>query len=102
MADYKRKGQRRGSDRGDSRGDSRGPKRFGGRDSGRRPPGYDRKESRGFDRRDSDRKEMTSVTCESCKKRCEVPFKPSGDKPVFCKECFMKKKDSESESSEEF
>ena len=53
----------------------------------------------GFDRRP---REMHKATCAECKQECEVPFKPSGDKPVFCKECFMKKKDSESESSEEF
>ena len=55
----------------------------------------------GFDRRP---REMHKATCAECKQECEVPFKPSGDKPVYCKECFMKKKDSESgsESSEEF
>ena len=49
-------------------------------------------------------REMHKATCAECKQECEVPFKPSGDKPVYCKECFMKKKDSESgsESSEDF
>jgi CxxC-x17-CxxC domain-containing protein len=46
-------------------------------------------------------REMHKTTCDECKKDCEVPFKPSGDKPVYCKECFMNKKDSEAESSEE-
>ena len=53
----------------------------------------------GFDRRP---REMHKATCAECKQECEVPFKPSGDKPVFCKECFMKKKDSESGSNEDF
>jgi CxxC-x17-CxxC domain-containing protein len=32
--------------------------------------------------------EMFSATCASCSKTCEVPFKPNGKKPVYCKECF--------------
>ncbi len=28
--------------------------------------------------------------CATCKKECEVPFKPNGKKPVLCKECFQK------------
>ncbi|MFA6095746.1 MAG: CxxC-x17-CxxC domain-containing protein [Candidatus Paceibacterota bacterium] len=32
--------------------------------------------------------EMFSATCASCGKTCEVPFKPNGKKPVYCKECF--------------
>ena len=39
-------------------------------------------------------REMHKTTCSECKKECEVPFKPSGDRPVFCKECFSKRKDS--------
>ena len=30
--------------------------------------------------------------CADCKKGCEVPFKPSGERPVYCKECFSKRK----------
>ena len=32
--------------------------------------------------------EMTSVICDSCGTKCEVPFKPTSDKPIYCKECF--------------
>ena len=39
-------------------------------------------------------REMHKATCADCKKECEVPFKPSGDRPVYCKECFSKRKDS--------
>jgi len=53
-----------------------GERRFGG-------------ESRGFDRGP---REMHKAVCAECKKECEVPFKPSGDRPVFCKECFAKKR----------
>ena len=34
----------------------------------------------------------TRVTCADCNKECEIPFKPSGDRPVYCKECFSKRK----------
>jgi CxxC-x17-CxxC domain-containing protein len=31
---------------------------------------------------------MHAATCANCGKACEVPFKPAGDKPVYCKDCF--------------
>ena len=43
-------------------------------------------------RRDFGPREMHKATCAECGNECEVPFKPSGDKPVYCKECYMKKK----------
>ena len=60
----------------------------GRRDSGRRSKSYgrDRRDSRG--RRDL---EMTKVICSSCGKECEVPFKPTSSKPVYCDDCFAKK-----------
>ena len=39
-------------------------------------------------------REMHKTTCAECQKECEVPFKPSGDRPVYCKECFAKRKSS--------
>ena len=38
------------------------------------------------------RREMHKATCAECKKECDVPFKPSGDRPVYCKECYSKRK----------
>ena len=38
--------------------------------------------------RDSGPREMTKVTCSDCGKECEVPFKPTSSKPVFCSDCF--------------
>lgn len=32
--------------------------------------------------------EMHQATCVRCKKFCEVPFKPNGKKPVYCRDCF--------------
>lgn len=37
-------------------------------------------------------REMHKATCSECGKECEVPFKPVEGKPVYCKECYMKKK----------
>jgi CxxC-x17-CxxC domain-containing protein len=37
-------------------------------------------------------REMHKATCAECGKECEVPFKPAEDRPVYCKECFRKKK----------
>ncbi|SFM40817.1 CxxC-x17-CxxC domain-containing protein [Methanolobus profundi] len=35
-------------------------------------------------------REMHKTTCSDCKQETEVPFKPSGDRPVYCRECFQK------------
>ncbi len=35
---------------------------------------------------------LHKAICADCNKGCEVPFKPSGDRPVYCKECFSKRK----------
>lgn len=45
----------------------------------------------GDDRRgggDRPPQEMHQATCSDCGKACEVPFRPSGDRPVFCRDCF--------------
>ena len=39
-------------------------------------------------------REMHKATCADCKQECEVRFKPSGDRPVYCKACFSKRKES--------
>jgi CxxC-x17-CxxC domain-containing protein len=33
-------------------------------------------------------RQMTQVTCSNCGKPAEVPFVPSGDRPVYCSDCF--------------
>ena len=35
---------------------------------------------------------MHKAVCDECHKECEVPFRPSGDKPILCNECFSSKK----------
>lgn len=34
-------------------------------------------------------REMHDVVCARCGKQTQVPFKPSGDKPVYCKDCYQ-------------
>ncbi len=55
-----------------------------------------------FNRRDENRErsEMHRAVCDKCGKNCEVPFKPSSDKPIFCDDCFREKNRSDSNSSE--
>jgi CxxC-x17-CxxC domain-containing protein len=33
-------------------------------------------------------REMFSATCSSCGREAQVPFKPTGSKPVYCSDCF--------------
>jgi len=33
-------------------------------------------------------REMFPAVCASCGKETTVPFRPSGEKPVYCRECF--------------
>jgi CxxC-x17-CxxC domain-containing protein len=35
-------------------------------------------------------REMFSATCSTCGQEAQVPFQPSGDKPVYCSTCFEK------------
>ena len=60
---------------------SRGGSRFGG----------------GGSRFGSDRGPVTmhKATCSECNKACEVPFRPSGDKPIYCNDCFSAKRGGE-------
>lgn len=34
-------------------------------------------------------REMFSVVCSDCGTETSVPFKPSSDKPVYCKDCYQ-------------
>lgn len=33
-------------------------------------------------------REMHSATCAACGAETQVPFRPSGDRPVYCRDCF--------------
>lgn len=66
-----------GGDKGGFKGGERGGDR-GGRSFTPRPQG-----------------DLFPATCSTCHKPCEVPFKPSSDKPVYCSACFGKKNQDE-------
>jgi CxxC-x17-CxxC domain-containing protein len=36
---------------------------------------------------------MHKAVCSKCHKDCEVPFRPSSDKPVYCNDCFSSKRE---------
>jgi len=61
----------------------------------RRGGGFNRRDQgrSGFNRggRGGDRPAMHQAVCDACHKNCEVPFKPTGDKPIFCSDCFSKR-----------
>jgi CxxC-x17-CxxC domain-containing protein len=62
-----------------SYGPSRGPRQFGGRDDGP--------------------KEMFEAACSNCGNKCEVPFRPNGKKPVYCRDCFVRDDAQDSRSA---
>lgn len=66
----------------------------GGRPSfgGGRPSFGGGRPSFGRDRNDGPR-EMFRSTCAECHRPCEVPFRPSMDKPVYCSDCFASKRE---------
>ncbi|MFA4871538.1 MAG: CxxC-x17-CxxC domain-containing protein [Patescibacteria group bacterium] len=43
-----------------------------------------------FGGRDGGKPAMYKATCSECGASCELPFKPTGDRPVFCRDCFGK------------
>ncbi len=90
MARFERSRERKDSSprRGNRRTFRDGPKRD--RSSGRES-NYGRRESNRGGRREL---EMTKVICSDCGKECEVPFKPTSSKPVYCSDCFSKHKGS--------
>jgi len=68
----------------DNRGGNRGGERdFGGRSFGGGRP--------------TRPVEMHQAACSTCSKECEVPFRPSGEKPVYCRDCFAKNRSHEGE-----
>ena len=70
--------------------------RGGGRSfSGRAGSGFARGGGRGFGGGRDDRgprgdRPMFKTTCSNCGKECEVPFRPTNGKPVYCSDCFEK------------
>lgn len=58
----------------------------------RRARKQQRNERGGYNRRDD--RPMFSAVCASCGQDTTVPFEPSGDRPVYCRDCFQAKRAS--------
>lgn len=71
------------------RGGNRGGGFRGGNGGGGRPSFGG---NRGGNRREVT---MHKAVCDECHKSCEVPFRPSSDKPIYCNECFSGKRGNE-------
>ena len=41
---------------------------------------------------DQSGRQLYNITCSACGKQAQVPFKPSGDRPVYCRDCYMKQR----------
>ena len=44
---------------------------------------------------DQQGRQLYNVKCSKCGKQTQVPFKPSGDRPVYCRDCYMQKRGGE-------
>ncbi|MBW2999928.1 hypothetical protein KY339_04595 [Candidatus Woesearchaeota archaeon] len=95
MARFERSRERKRDSRGSYSKRGGGRRGFEDRPRGRRDSG------REFSRNSRNRRdvEMTKVTCSSCGTECEVPFKPTSSKPVYCDDCFAKKGKGSSDKS---
>ena len=82
---------RSGSSGGFSRGGRSGGSRFGG---GGRGFGGGFGRDRDSGRFDRGPREMHNATCDKCGKSCQVPFKPTPGKPIYCSDCFSKNESS--------
>lgn len=71
---------------GQRRGSGNQQRRFGGGGGG-----YQQRSSGGFQGSTGPR-EMHKTTCAECKQECEVPFKPTEGKPVYCRDCYQKRR----------
>ncbi len=58
-------------------------------DSGAAAPAGDVAEPTGTDQQG---RQLYNVKCANCGKQTQVPFKPTGDRPVYCRDCYMQKK----------
>lgn len=97
MRTFKRSNHFNGSaDRRDSgRPSERSFKKFSGGSSGKfgkksdRPKTFGTKESRsgnGF--------KLHEAICDKCGQKCDLPFEPTGNKPIYCRSCFRENQNS--------
>ena len=71
--------------------DFKKPHSFGQKSFGTRP---------GFGAHSSD--EVHKTTCDGCHAACEVPFRPNGKKPVYCRNCYKGKETTTSFTGQAF
>ena len=45
-----------------------------------------------YNNSDRPEREMFEITCSECGQKAEVPFKPDGDRPVYCQDCYRKRR----------
>jgi len=69
---------------------------------GKREGGFGRRREGGFGGGrgggfNSGPREEHDAVCAECGKQCKVPFKPSGDRPVYCQDCFKAKRSRSSD-----
>ena len=57
--------------------------------------------SRGRQGSDRGSREMHKSVCADCGKDCEVPFPPTGDRPIYCQECWVKRRPPRTEHPRE-
>ena len=43
-------------------------------------------------REGGEERKMYKVICAACGKETEVPFEPNDDRPVYCRDCFSKRR----------
>ena len=76
-----------------ARGDSGGGGGYssGGYSGGGGGGGYSGGSGGGYERAP---REMFSATCTNCGREAQVPFRPTGSKPVYCSDCFTSQRKS--------
>ena len=84
------KRQRKGPAAGGGGGGGGGerPRGGGGGGGGGRAP----REGGGGDRGGGPAREYFMAICGECGKEAQLPFKPRGDRPVYCSDCFSKRR----------
>jgi CxxC-x17-CxxC domain-containing protein len=45
--------------------------------------------------------ELHKATCDACGRECDLPFKPTNNKPVYCRSCFRKDGPEQRESGQD-
>ena len=52
----------------------------------------DCRDKRRHGREGGEQRQMYKVVCAGCGKETKVPFEPKNDRPVYCRDCFTKRR----------